>query len=83
MDALIKRYILKYLGGSKAEVPLEARERGIRSGRLGLRGEDRQVVHVRPRHRPWWLSLFESLALPQSRHLGGGLLFLYEGALPH
>jgi len=24
MDALIKRYILKYLGGSKAEVPLEA-----------------------------------------------------------
>jgi protease-4 len=50
--------------------------------RAGQEGEPR-VVHVRPRHRPWWLSLFESLALPQSRHLGGGLLFLYEGALPH
>lgn len=50
--------------------------------RAGQSGEPR-IVRVRGRHRPWWLSFFEQVALPQNRSLGGGLLFLYEGALPH
>jgi len=50
--------------------------------RAGQPGEPR-IVRVRGRHRPWWLSFFEQVALPQTGSLGGGLMFLYEGALPH
>ena len=50
--------------------------------RAGQVGEPR-IVRVPARRRPWWLSFFEQLALPQTSRLGGGLMFLYEGALPH
>ena len=50
--------------------------------KAGQQGEPR-IVRVRGHHRPWWLSFFEQVALPQTRRLGGGLLFLYEGSLPH
>jgi protease-4 len=50
--------------------------------RAGQQGEPR-IVRVRAKHRPWWLSFFERLDLPETIRLGGGLLFLYEGSLPH
>jgi protease-4 len=50
--------------------------------RAGQQGEPR-IVRVHGRRRPWWLSFFEQVALPETRRLGGGLLFLYEGSLPH
>jgi protease-4 len=62
------------LGGLDAAVRLGWE----RAGQTG----DPRVVRTRLGRRPWWLSLLDQAFAPGPRGLGGGLLFLYEGALP-
>jgi len=65
--------LVDQLGGLEAAVRL-AWERG------GQTGEPR-VMRVRER-RPWWHALLSEALGPVPQGLGGGLLFLYGGALP-